>query len=77
MISTPLLDAGGTLVMPNFERMAEEYAADGVTVSARALEHAEAEVRLALERRPSRQAVPARRKARRSRRRARRAPSGP
>ena len=50
MISTLLLDVGGTLVMPNFERMADEYAADGVRVSARALERAEAEVRLAIER---------------------------
>ncbi len=49
-ISTLLLDVGGTLVMPNFERMAGEYAADGVAVSARALERAEAEVRLAIER---------------------------
>jgi HAD superfamily hydrolase (TIGR01549 family) len=49
-ISTLLLDVGGTLVMPNFERMADEYAADGVTVSAQALERAEAEVRLAIER---------------------------
>ncbi|HSU41709.1 MAG TPA: HAD family hydrolase, partial [Polyangiaceae bacterium] len=50
MISTLLLDVGGTLVMPNFERMADEYAADGVTVSAASLERAEAEVRLAIER---------------------------
>ena len=50
MVTTLLLDVGGTLVTPNFERMAGEYAADGVTVTAAALEHAEAEVRLAVER---------------------------
>jgi putative hydrolase of the HAD superfamily len=50
MISTLLLDVGGTLVTPNFERMAREYAADGVTVTAAALERAEAEVRVAVER---------------------------
>jgi putative hydrolase of the HAD superfamily len=49
-ITTLLLDVGGTLVMPNFERMAAEYAADGVEVSALALERAEAEARLAVDR---------------------------
>jgi putative hydrolase of the HAD superfamily len=45
VISTLLLDVGGTLVMPNFERMAAEYARDGVAVTPVALERAEAEVR--------------------------------
>jgi putative hydrolase of the HAD superfamily len=50
MITTLLLDVGGTLVTPNFERIASEYLVDGVTVSAGVLERAEAEVRLAIER---------------------------
>jgi putative hydrolase of the HAD superfamily len=49
MISTLLLDVGGTLVMPNFERMADEYARDGVRVTASVLEQAEARARLAFE----------------------------
>ncbi len=49
-ISTLLLDVGGTLVTPNFERMAAGYAADGVVVDARVLERAEAEARHASDR---------------------------
>ncbi|HTQ04438.1 MAG TPA: HAD family hydrolase [Polyangiaceae bacterium] len=49
-ITTLLLDVGGTLVTPNFERIASEYAADGVVVDARVLERAEAETRLASDR---------------------------
>ena len=49
-ITTLLLDVGGTLVTPNFERIAAEYAADGVLVEARVLERAEAEARLASDR---------------------------
>lgn len=49
-ITTLLLDVGGTLVTPNFERIAAEYAADGVIVAAAVLERAEAEARLASDR---------------------------
>jgi putative hydrolase of the HAD superfamily len=49
-ITTLLLDVGGTLVTPNFERMAAEYATDGVSVDASVLERAEAEARLASDR---------------------------
>jgi putative hydrolase of the HAD superfamily len=50
VISTLLLDVGGTLVMPNFERMAAEYARDGVAVTPVSLERAEAEVRFQIDR---------------------------
>jgi putative hydrolase of the HAD superfamily len=50
MISTLLFDAGGTLVMPSFRRMAEEYARDGVPVAPEALARAEARARLAYDR---------------------------
>ena len=50
MISTLLFDAGGTLVMPSFRRMAEEYARDGVVVAPEALARAEALARLAYDR---------------------------
>jgi putative hydrolase of the HAD superfamily len=46
-VSTVLLDAGGTLVMPSFRRMAEEYAREGVVVDPLALARAEAQARLA------------------------------
>jgi len=49
-ITTLLLDVGGTLVTPNFERIAAEYAADGVLVEAGVLERAEGEARLASDR---------------------------
>ncbi len=49
-ITTLLLDVGGTLVTPNFERIAAEYATDGVVVAASVLERAEAEARLASDR---------------------------
>jgi putative hydrolase of the HAD superfamily len=49
-ITTLLLDVGGTLVTPNFERIAAEYATDGVLVDARVLERAEADARLASDR---------------------------
>lgn len=50
MITTVLLDAGGTLVMPNFVRIAAEFARDGVAVSPESLARAEIEMRLAYER---------------------------
>jgi HAD superfamily hydrolase (TIGR01509 family) len=50
MITTVLFDAGGTLVMPNFRRMAEEYERDGVSVTAADLERGEALARLDFER---------------------------
>jgi len=45
-LSTLLLDAGGTIVFPNFRRIADEFAKDGVVVAAGALAHADARVRL-------------------------------
>jgi len=50
MISTLLFDAGGTLVMPSFRRMADEYARDGVVVAPEALARGEALARLAYDR---------------------------
>jgi HAD superfamily hydrolase (TIGR01509 family) len=50
MISTLLFDAGGTLVMPSFRRMADEYARDGVPVAPEQLARGEALVRLAFDR---------------------------
>lgn len=50
MISTVLLDAGGTLVMPNFRRMADEYAREGVVVEPERLARAEALARLDFDR---------------------------
>lgn len=50
MISTLLLDAGGTLVTPNFGRMADEFASDGVAVEPERLARAEALARLDFER---------------------------
>jgi putative hydrolase of the HAD superfamily len=49
-VSTLLLDAGGTLVMPNFRRIANEFAADGVVVDLPTLERAEIETRRAYDR---------------------------
>jgi FMN phosphatase YigB (HAD superfamily) len=50
VISTLLFDAGGTLVTPNFRRMADEYARDGVAVDPERLARAEALARLDFER---------------------------
>lgn len=44
-ISTLLLDAGGTLVMPNFRRIADEFAEDGAVVDVETLRRAEIELR--------------------------------
>jgi putative hydrolase of the HAD superfamily len=49
-ITTILLDAGGTLVMPNFRRIAEEFALDGVAVELATLVRAELAARLAFDR---------------------------
>ena len=49
-VSTLLFDAGGTLVMPSFRRMAEEYARDGVIVAPERLARGEALARLAFDR---------------------------
>lgn len=49
MITTLLLDAGGTLVFPNFRRIADELARDGVVVDPDALARAEARVRLLMD----------------------------
>lgn len=49
-ITTLLFDAGGTLVMPNFRRMAQEFEADGISVTAAALATGEALARLDFER---------------------------
>src|SRR5262245_38522533 len=45
-----LLDAGGTIVFPNFSRIAEELARDGIRVTPTALMRAEAQVRFELDR---------------------------
>ena len=50
MISTLLFDAGGTLVMPSFRRMADEYARDGVVVAPEQLARGEALARLDFDR---------------------------
>ena len=50
VISTLLFDAGGTLVMPNFRRMADEFARDGVAIEPERLARAEAQARLDFER---------------------------
>jgi HAD superfamily hydrolase (TIGR01549 family) len=44
-ISTILFDAGGTLVMPNFRLIAEEFAKDGSAVELEALRRAELAIR--------------------------------
>src|SRR5262245_57242587 len=44
-ITTLLLDAGGTLVMPNFRRIADEFAADGASVDDETLRRAEIALR--------------------------------
>jgi HAD superfamily hydrolase (TIGR01509 family) len=49
-ISTVLFDAGGTLVMPNFRRVVDEFAKDGVAVDSETLERAELAVRRAYDR---------------------------
>jgi putative hydrolase of the HAD superfamily len=49
-VTTLLFDAGGTLVMPSFRRMAEEYARDGVVVAPQQLARGEALARLAFDR---------------------------
>jgi putative hydrolase of the HAD superfamily len=49
-VTTLLFDAGGTLVMPSFRRMAHEYARDGVVVAADQLARGEALARLAFDR---------------------------
>ena len=43
--STLLFDAGGTLVMPNFRRIADEFAKDGASVDVETLVRAELELR--------------------------------
>lgn len=48
-ITTILFDAGGTLVRPNFQRMADEFAVDGVVTDAAVLARADREMRLGLE----------------------------
>jgi putative hydrolase of the HAD superfamily len=48
-LTTILFDAGGTLVRPNFQRMADEFAADGVVTDATVLARADREMRLGLE----------------------------
>ncbi len=45
-----LLDAGGTLVFPNFRRIAEEFGRDGIRVDVDALASADARVRFDLDR---------------------------
>ena len=50
MITTVLLDAGGTLVMPSFVRIVAEFGRDGVVVTPESLALAEIEMRLAYER---------------------------
>lgn len=49
-ITAVLLDAGGTLVFPNFHRIADEFARCGADCAADALERAEAGVRFAIDR---------------------------
>lgn len=49
-ITTLLLDAGGTLVHPNFHRIAEEFAREGESVDPGTLERAEAQVRFDIDR---------------------------
>jgi putative hydrolase of the HAD superfamily len=49
-ITTLLFDAGGTLIMPNFRRVADEFAKDGVGVDVDTLERAERAIRRAYDR---------------------------
>jgi putative hydrolase of the HAD superfamily len=49
-LTTILFDAGGTLVFPNFARIAGELAADGVAVEPRVLEDADHRARFELDR---------------------------
>jgi putative hydrolase of the HAD superfamily len=49
VIRTLLLDAGGTIVFPNFRRIADEFAKDGVSVEPATLARAEAQVRFDLD----------------------------
>jgi HAD superfamily hydrolase (TIGR01549 family) len=44
-----LLDAGGTLVFPNFKRIAQELAREGIKVDLKALQRAETQVRFDLD----------------------------
>jgi putative hydrolase of the HAD superfamily len=48
--TTILFDAGGTLVFPNFARVAAELAVEGVAADAASLERADVHVRFALDR---------------------------
>ena len=49
-VTTLLFDAGGTLVMPNFRRIADEFASDGAPVDVETLVRAELELRRAYDR---------------------------
>ena len=49
-ISTLLFDAGGTLVMPNFRLIADEFAKDGASVDVETLTRAELDLRRAYDR---------------------------
>jgi HAD superfamily hydrolase (TIGR01549 family) len=48
-LTTILFDAGGTLVRPNFQRMADEFGADGVHATAEALAEADRQFRALFE----------------------------
>jgi HAD superfamily hydrolase (TIGR01549 family) len=48
-LTTILFDAGGTLVRPNFQRMADEFGADGVHSTATALADADRQFRVLFE----------------------------
>jgi putative hydrolase of the HAD superfamily len=50
VITTILFDAGGTLVFPNFSRIAAELVAEGVPADGHTLERADARVRFAMDR---------------------------
>jgi putative hydrolase of the HAD superfamily len=48
-LTTILFDAGGTLVRPNFQRMADEFTADGVLATADTLAEADRQFRILFE----------------------------
>jgi HAD superfamily hydrolase (TIGR01509 family) len=48
-ITTILFDAGGTLVRPNFQRMADEFGADGLVATAETLAEADRQFRVLFE----------------------------
>ena len=48
-IETVLLDAGGVVVFPNWERVSDSFARHGITVSPEALREAEPEARFAID----------------------------